>query len=306
MSVRLPIVVADIALTLAAGYDYVKVYRSPKETGDFFEITTPSQRVPLETGVSNYEYIDYNGTTEHWYKVTFYDSTLPQESAYSTAFKGEFVDTSFHTPRYPEEGVYTSLDRLIIDRVRTLVGDRKELTRDYVSANGGYSSISEDGYSHAFSNPKGWPVSVSLDGVYYDSADEPQVNDSQFITFSGIQINTVSGTLDVWYYHFRFSDSEILRTYNGLTPPYPLEACQVTFDLAVLCTTIELLMEELNATGATSGVEVDIFEEIRINPKVGLDSRFGILSALMKQKKDLLDALIAGFADADIVGVLID
>lgn len=304
MSVKLEITVADIALTLSAGYDSIKVYRSPTETSNYFEITTPTARIPLQTGVSNYEYTDYNGTTEHWYKVTFYDSSIPQESTYSDAFQGEYIDTAYSTASYPEEGVYTNLDRLILDKVRGYIGDKKELTRDYVSALGGFSSISADGFTHTLSNPRGWPVSVSLDNTLYTSTANPRVNDYQFVTFSGVQINTISGTLDIWYYHFRYSDSEILRVYNGLTPPYPLEAEDVTFELAVLSTAIEILISELFGSSASSGAEVDIFEEIRINPKVGLDSKYGNLKTLLALRQSMIDDIVGD--DSDIFGVLID
>jgi hypothetical protein len=215
------------------------VYRSAEETSGFLEITTASSTIPLQSGDNDYEFIDASGTTSHWYRVTYYDPNTPAESTFSVSFVGDFYDTNFTAANYPEEGVFTNDDRLILDKVRVLVGDRKELTRDFVSSETGYSSISSDGYTHTLSNPKGWPVKVVLDDTAYTSIAEPVVNDYQFLTFSGTQISTTSGTLDIWYYHFRYSDAEVLRVYNGLTPPYPLEATDVTFDLAILCTAIE-------------------------------------------------------------------
>lgn len=306
MSVKLTITVADITNTLLAGYTHIKVYRSAEQETGFSEITTPSSKIPLETGVSVYEFIDYNGTTEHWYKTTFYDENTPAETAYSSASLGEFIDTNFSASSYPEEGVYTNSDRLVIDKVRTLIGDRKELTRDYVSPTVGYTSISEDGYTHTLSNPRGWPTRVVLDDVEYTSEYNPEVNDYQYITFSGIAVNTVSGTLDVWYYHFRHSDSEILRVCNALVPPAPLTEEQVTFELSILCTAIELLASELRLSGSTSGVEVDIFEEIRINPKVGLDSRFNDLQALLKMKDKIIASIINNSMQTDLCGVILE
>lgn len=306
MSVQLTITVAAITTTLTAGYTHIKVYRSPKELESFFEITTPSAMIELQVGQSVYSFTDFNGTPEHWYRSTFYDANTPKESAYSTSFKGEFTDTNVEDTHYPEEGVYTSLDRVVIDKIRTLIGDKKALTRDYVSASTGYTTISEDGYTHTLSNPRGWPIRVVLDGVPYTDEENPEVEDYQFLTFSGTQISTTSGTLDVWYYHFRFSDSEILRVYNALTPPYPLTSDQVTFELAILSAAIEILLSEITGSSSDAGVEVDIFEEIRINPKVGLDSRFNSLAALLKLRKDMIDAIIGGAVEADLYGVLID
>ncbi len=304
MAVKVTITVADISGTLGAGYTKIKLYRSALETSGFDEITTSSTSVPLQAGVSEYQFIDAGGTTSHWYRYTYYDPNTPAETTYSSSFLGDFVDTNYALASYPEEGVFTNDDRLVLDKVRILIGDRKELTRDYVSAAAGYSSISSDGYSHTFSNPKGWPLRVTLDGTEYTTLVEPRVNDYQFITFSGTQINTVSGTLDVWYYHFRYSDAEIMRTYNGLTPPYPLEAEDVTFDLAILCTAIDILTSELNSSSSDSGVEVDIFEEIRINPKVGLDSRYANLKRLIAERDAIIDDIVND--DSDLFGVLID
>ena len=310
MAVNLSIAVADIAATLTAGFTHIKVYRSAEQDSGFGEITTSSSLIELVSGVSDYEFIDYNGTTEHWYRTTFFDGST--ESVFSASFQGTFVDTNFGSITYPAEAVFTSNDYFVIDKIRQLTGDRKELTRDYVSPATGYDSISEDGKTHTLSNPRGWPVSVLVDGVEFTSREEPTVNDFQFVTFSGsTTIAEVSGTVfDVWFYHFRTSDSEILRIYNGLTPPVPLTKEQVTFELAITCAAIEILTGELVLAGAISGLEVDIFEEIRINPKAGLDGRTGFLTDLLKRKQKMIDDILAdagGINDpTKIFGVLID
>jgi len=307
MAVRVNITVFDITSTLSAGYTHIKVYRSSDETTGFAEITTPSSIILLVAGTSTYYFDDVGGTTNHWYKTTFYNNSTADESAFSTAFQGDYVDLVFSSAnRYPEEGIFTNRDRLIIDRIRDLIGDRKELTRDYVSVLTGYDNVSEDQYSFTLSNPNGWPVQVNLDGTYYTTKSNPAVNGYQFITFSGTQISTTSGTLDVWYYHFRYSDSEILTAYNGQSPPYPLLADEVTFELSLLCAAVDLMESEVGGASAASGVEVDIFEEIRINPKVGLDSRTSTLQLLLKRKQDLVDKLSADAISSDIYGVLID
>jgi hypothetical protein len=265
--------------------------------------------VELESGVSEYIFIDGSGTTEHWYRTTFFDETsVLEESAFSASFRGTFTDTNFTTVSYPEEAVFTSSDRYTVDRIRNLTGDPKSLNRDYVSCNTGYSSMSEDGYTHTLTNPNGWPVKIERDGVEYTSIDQPVVNDYQFVSFSGIQINTVSGVLDVWYYHFRNSDAELLRVFNGLIPPPQLEPEQVTFDLAAICAAIEVLEGELRLFGVDSGSEVDIFQEIRIDPSGGFGSRLKDLAALRARKKELIDSILegAGGINRDLYGVLID
>lgn len=309
MAIKVNILVGNITSTISAGYTHVKVYRSAKQTDGFVEITTPSSRVPLEVGVSNYEFIDGSGTTEHWYQISFYDpSESVAETVPSAAFQEDFYDTNFSPITYPDEAVFTPNDRYILDRIRSLIGDPKQLTRDYVSVDTGYSSISLDKTTHTLSNPNGWPLRITLDGLEYTEKTEPRTNDYQFITFSGTQVSTVSGTLDIWYYHFRNSDTEVLRVFNGLTPPPELTADQVPFELALVCAGIELLEAEVRLFGVTSGSEIEIFQEIRINPKGGLTGRLADLKALNARKKDLLDRVLAdlGGVNIDIYGTLID
>lgn len=228
MAISLTIPVADISATLALDYTHIRVYRSADQSSGFSALTTSASDVTLAVGVSVYEFIDGSGTTEHWYTVTFVDSNGVQpETAPSAAFRGNFFDTNFSPITYPEEATFTANDRYVIDRLRNLVGDPKQLTRDYVSTDTGYSSISIDGTTHTLSNPQGWPLRIILDGTEYTTANEPRVNDYQYVTFSGTTINSASSTLDIWYYHFRNSDTELLRTFNGLTPPPQLTAAQV-------------------------------------------------------------------------------
>ncbi len=307
MAVKITITVNDITGTLGAGYTKIKVYRSAEESSGFEEITNAGSMVVLQSGVSEYQFIDGTGTTVHWYRTTFYDPNTPAESSFSSSFNGVFYDSGFPGTSYPEEASFTSEDRVVIDKIRNTVGDPKELTRDYVSATTGTtSSVSADGHTHSFINPRGWPLKIVLDNVEYVSLNEPQVLDYQFITFSGTQISTVSGTLDVWYNHFRYSDAEILRVYNALIPPYPLTEEDMTFELSIICASIELLLRELGLANSTSAVEVDIYQEIRINPKAGLDSRYSLLKLLLQMRQSIMDGIVDDATGVDVFGVLID
>jgi hypothetical protein len=317
MAIRLNIPVLDISGTITFGYTHIKVYRSAEQFSGYKALTSNGSDIALVVGVSDYTYVDGSGTTEHWFTTTFVDSNgiLP-ESAASSAFYGEFYDTNFSPITYPEEAVFSLNDRYIIDRMRTAAGDAKQLTRDYVSVDTGYSSVSIDGSTHTLSNPRGWPLRIQLNGVEYTDSTEPRVNDYQYLTFSGTQISTVSGTLDIWYYHFRNSDTELLRVFNGLTPPCGLTAEQVPFELALVCAAIEVLEAEVRLFGVTSGSEIEIFQEIRINPKGGLAGRQADLGALRARKdalvacvKEELGGELLGAGDkmlSDIDGALID
>jgi len=302
VAIKLTITVADITATIAAGYTYILVYRSTLQASGFYEISTLDSQILLVAGTSSYIFTDATGTTKHWYTTTFYDGT--SESTASAAFMGDFVDNSYSSITYPEEADFTEDDFYVVDRIRLYIGDQKEITRDYVSATTGYDSVSEDGYTYTLSNPKGWPVKVVLDGVSYTTLDEPTVEDYQFITFSGVQINTTSGTLDVWYSHFRFSDIAVLTAYNGLTPPYPLSATQVTFELEAVTTAIDLLSAELRLFGATSSSEVDIYQEIRINPGYGYQTRLNDITDLKKKQQRIIDDILN--QSPSLYGVRID
>jgi hypothetical protein len=313
MAISLNIPVLDISGTIAFGYTHIKVYRSAEQTSGFAAITTSNTELLLVAGVSDYNFVDGSGTTEHWYTTTFIDTNgILAESAASAAFRGDFFDTNFSPITYPEEAVFTPNDRYIIDRMRSVTGDPKQLTRDYVSPDTGYSSISIDGGTHTLSNPSGWPLRIQVNGVEFTDATEPRVNDYQYLTFSGTTVSTISGTLDVWYYHFRNSDTEHLRVFNGLTPPPELTADQVPFELALICAAIEVLEGEVRLFGVTSGSEIEIYQEIRINPKGGLSGRMADLAALNKRKDNMLARILkelGGDGDrllADVDGALID
>ncbi len=315
MAISLTITVADIAATIGAGYTHIKVYRSTEQTTGFAEITIASSRIVLQSGVSLYNYIDGTGTTKLWYKTTFLNNATDAETtlAATTAFLGTFTDLKFTGRTYPLEYEFTSDDYYVIDRIRLLIGDPKELARDYLSeATGGFDDVSADGKTVSLSNPSGWPLVVKHNLLEYTIAADAPVQDFQYITISGT-VDISSGTtdiLDIWYYHFRFSDSEILVAYNGLNTPPPLENTDVTFDLAAICTAIELLGAESRLAGVTSSSAVNIFQEISINPKGGLDSRQKDLAGLEEKKQALIDAILADKIGNDaaggITGVLID
>ena len=63
-----------------ATYDKVYIYRSTSETGTYTEIANQN--------ISDNTYYDMEGTTSHWYKIRFYDSTNGYWSDYSEPMKG--------------------------------------------------------------------------------------------------------------------------------------------------------------------------------------------------------------------------
>lgn len=84
---RLSIVVDDISLVLLQ-YDQIKVFRATSEFGTYTEITGPLTRIPLLAESTVYYYNDSSGTTSHWYKTRYYNSTTFVESEDSAAIQG--------------------------------------------------------------------------------------------------------------------------------------------------------------------------------------------------------------------------
>lgn len=308
MAVRLNLTVSNVNSLIGLGYTHIKIFRSPNEITGFIEITTSSTRIPLQTGITSYSFLDKSGTITFWYTTTFFDTNgVATETTMISPFQGEFYDTSFSPITYPAEFSIINEDRAALERVRQLIGDKKEVIRDYVSSLTGYESISADGYTHNLINPRGWPLRVVLDSIEYTTLANPVVNDYQFVTFSGVQISTASGVLDIWYHHFRYSDSELLQAYHSVASPECLDEGDITMELRAILAAIDLLAGELRLFNINSATEIEIFQEIRVNPKGGSDSRMADLGNLMKTRDALIDDILnCGTASDDILGVLID
>jgi len=304
MTVRLDIFVDDVYGLLSSGYDEIKVYRSTRELTDYSEVTAFGTRLPLLEGVGRYSYTDVFGNADSWYRWSYYDVDAPSESSLSEAARGTVSGSSYRGASYPAESYLSSVEQSAVLRVRQLIGDPKTINRDYISSATSYDNVSQDGYSVELDNPKGWPLSVSIDGVPFTTINDPVVRGYQFVTFSGTQISTVSGTVDIWYESFRFSDAEILEAYTSVDPPIGLSAAQSTAEMYEIQTAIRLLESELRGFMATSSSKVSIYEEISIDPSSGLVARQKDLEALRKRMKDLVTATTSN--NLTIFGVRID
>jgi len=71
-------------------YDKVYIYRATSKDGTYSEIANQN--------ISDNTYYDIDGTTSHWYKIRFYDSTNGKWSDYSEPMKGGYF------------GAYCSID----------------------------------------------------------------------------------------------------------------------------------------------------------------------------------------------------
>ena len=86
--IRLDITVDDITEVVAAGYTVIRVYTDTSESGSFATLDGTETLVAGQTG---YSYVDLDGTTSTWYKVSYYGS-VPGESSKSSAQQGGTID----------------------------------------------------------------------------------------------------------------------------------------------------------------------------------------------------------------------
>lgn len=305
MSTTINIFVQDVVGLTDASYDFIKVYRSMRPATDYSEVTAVSTRIALSPLVSRYSYYDVFGNPDSWYKWSYFSSTLSAETALSDSVRGTTVSgTGFRGATYPSETDLNPAQQEAVLRIRGYIGDVKEVVRDYISSTTSYDNVSDDRKTITLDNPKGWPLSVVVDGVSYETILDPVVNGYQFLTFSGTEISTTSGTADIWYHHFRYSDKEIIDAYDRSELPAGVALAMATPEMAELQTSINLLEGELRNFMATSSSRVDIYQEISIDPAGGLRARQLDLENLRARVANLVK--IATANNLTLYGVRID
>jgi len=87
--ITIKIVVSNLS-SIMANFDKIKIYRSTTGIdGAYTELTVPSTRLTLVTGITIYSYTDQNGDGDYYYKSSFYNSTSTLESELSEAQQGQ-------------------------------------------------------------------------------------------------------------------------------------------------------------------------------------------------------------------------
>jgi len=296
--IKLNIQVSDIN-TIISMYNQIRIYTSSSESGTYVHLAY----VPLVAGVSNYTYTHVQGTTDTWYRSSYFNSVTSVESALSNAAKGS-SPSLYPDATYPEECDFDADQEIIIRKIRRLIGDLKDLKRLYECDGEFCSSIHSDGHTIDMGE-RGWPVSVSINSVEYTSLSDPVVHGYQYLTFSGSLISgTQNPCIDVWFYTFTFSDREIYDAYSdAMIPPLVTSSC-VTDDHLILQAAIDLLesmtADDLINDGATIRDDQTLYD-----PSPGLRGRNDLLNRLRKQ----LDALVKECIRSSIhgaTGYLID
>jgi len=245
------IAVTDPA-AVGAIFDELLVYKAPSVNGPFVVFDT----ITL-TGVISYTSCDLTGTPATYYKVQYSNSISMVTSVFSDPAQGTGNFSEYSVPEstatYPPEVALSTQDREIVESIRVTVGDFGLIERDFYDASDANSQyacaaqISSDKCTWELIEFKGWPQRVRLDGEDKTSLQDPQVLGYRYLTFSGGD-SCITGTLDIFYNSFRFSDREILLAYdraNNLLVSCGLDETQITTAMLIMQAAILLLEGEL-------------------------------------------------------------
>jgi len=296
--IRLTIEVADIA-TVILVYNQIHIYTSDSETGTYTLLAS----VSLHNGVSTYYYTDIAGTSDTWYRSTYYNSVTLVESGMSNAVQGT-APSLFHVVTYPEEYEFTDSEKVIIRKIRRYIGDFVELKRIYSEGDVFCTSIMDDNHTIDMGQ-KGWPVYVSVDSIEYTSLDDPIVQGYRYLTFSGtLTSGTTNPLINIWFYTFKFSDLEIYESYgDAMIPPMVPSSC-VTQDHLMLQAAIDLL-ENMTAADLVDDGATIRDDQTMYDPSAGLRERSNLINRLRKQLDGLIKECITN-SMLGVTGVLID
>lgn len=298
--IRLTVTVDDIA-TVIQVYDRIRYQRAEYDTGPFATVSGLGPTTLL-AGVNTYTETDDDGTSSHWYISQYYSTVTSNESSWSDPVLGDAGDL-FYNPLYPPELNLGTSQQLTVARIRTLIGDPIGLRREAGESES--SSIHFDNKTYELEY-KGWPASIHMGGAAYNTSTDPTINGYRYLRFNeDISGTTISGGVehgvDIWYYTFRWSDREVMDTYDNTPPPVPLTTANATAEIYMLACAYDLLSNEtwenLNEDGASIRDEGSHYD-----PSPGLAKREDMLKRLKKRLDDAIKALqLTG-----ITGVLLD
>jgi hypothetical protein len=296
--INLMIEVADIVVVIAM-YDQIKIYTSDDENGTYTYLDLKY----LLAGVSVYTYLHLTGTTDTWYKSSYYNSITFVESALSNAARGS-APSLYHTVSYPQEYDFDADEEIITRKIRRLIGDSKQLENLYSDGTEFCSSILGDNKTIDLGE-KGWPVYISINDIEYTSLDNPIVQGYRYLTFSGtLNSGVVNDVINIWYHTFKFSDREVYEAYgDAMIPPFVPSDC-VSQDHLVLQAAIDLLenmtAEDMVDDGAMIRDDMTLYD-----PSPGLRERAKLIDRLRKQLDGLVQECIKS-SMFGLEGVLID
>jgi len=235
-----------------AVFDELLVFRADSANGPFSLIDTISL-----TGSGSYNSLDTGSSAGKYYKAQYFNSTTMVSSVFSELAQETGVFSEYSVPistaTYPPEIALSEQDREIVESIRITLGDLGLIERDFFDSSDTQSQfacasqISADECTWELEEFKGWPQRVTLNGEEKTSLSDPQVLGYRFLTFSG-GTACITGTLDIFYNHFRFADREILLAFdraNNLLVSCGLTSGQITTEMLIMQAAILLLEGEL-------------------------------------------------------------
>ncbi len=270
--------------SVEALFDQLLVLRADGANGPFTTVST----LTLDTSGS-YTFLDTGTTPGKYYKAQYFNSTSMVSSTFSELGQETGIFSQYTVPTstatYPPEIALSEQDREIVESIRITLGDLGAIERDFydsTDANSQFScssQISSDQKTWELLEFKGWPQRVLINGAEKTSISDPQVIGYRYLTFSGSGA-CITGSLDIFYNHFRFADREILLAYDrarNLLVSCGLSAAQITTEMLIMQAAILLLEGEVRdfSTGAV---------EIRDG-----DTSFSNTRAIQARTEDLMD-----------------
>jgi hypothetical protein len=283
---------------VSAIFNQLLIFRSSNINGPFSQLAA----IPLPGGLTA-TFLDIDIGPDKYYKVQFFNSSTLVSSQFSELAQETGIFSEYSVPistaTYPPEIALSAQDREIVESIRVTLGDMGSIERDYFNssdhqgASSCASQISGDCSTWELSEPRGWPRRVILNGATKSSLTDPQVLGYKFLTFTGIAC--ITGTLDIFYNHFRFADREILLAYDrarNLLMSCSLTEEQITTEMRIMQAAILLLEGELRDMQSAGAVSIRDGETSYDN-SFTIRSRTEDLSDLKKKLRDLIDCMVA-------------
>ena len=257
----------------------------------------------LSSTYTQYYFIDPTGDSSAWYISRYTNESFDTFSSWSDPIQGE-LGSFYYNPLYPPEVDYGTQDKLVINRIRLLIGDPVGLDRLHGQEALAYLHNDKQVFEL---EERGWPCSISMFNNQYTSTSNPTVNGYKYLRFStplDTSITTVSGidtSVDIWYYTFRNSDKQIMNFYDNCYPPTPLTTSNCTPDIYMMQTAYDILNSETWEAVSEDGVLITDNRDT-YDPTPGLQLREKLLARL----KASLEAAIKALRLSGIGGIRID
>lgn len=240
------------AVEVATVFNQLLILRADSANGPFSNIETT-----ILDGSSIYTFLDTGTAPGKYYKTQYFNNISMVSSVFSELAQETGIFSEYTVPTttatYPPEIALSKQDREIVESIRITLGDLGIIERDFFDSSDSQSKfacssqISSDEKTWELLEWKGWPQRVVINSVEKTSITDPQILGYRYLTFSGVQA-CITGTLDIFYNSFRFSDREVLLAYDragNLLVSCGLSSGQITTEMLIMQAAILLLEGEL-------------------------------------------------------------